>query len=35
MDREADLLHLLFQRSLAVRDQGPGFDGPRSRRKGR
>jgi hypothetical protein len=22
------LLHLLFQRSLELRDQGPGFDGP-------
>ena len=35
MDREAYLLHLLFQRSLAVREEGPGFDGPRSRKKGR
>ncbi len=33
MDREAYLLHLLFQRSLAVREEGPGFDGPRSRKK--
>ncbi len=35
MDRDTYLLHLLFQRSLAVRDQGPGFDGPGKRRKGR
>ena len=35
MDRETYLLHLLFQRSLAVRDNGPGFDGPRGRKKGR
>jgi hypothetical protein len=24
------LLHLLFQRSLELRDKGPGFDGPNS-----
>ena len=35
MDREAYLLPLLFQRSLAVREEGPGFDGPRFRKKGR
>jgi hypothetical protein len=36
MDRDAYLLHLLFQRSLAVREQGPGYDGPtRHRGKGR
>jgi len=34
MDRDAYLLHLIFQRSLAVRDQGPGFDAPKGR-KGR
>jgi hypothetical protein len=35
MDRYTYLLHLLFQRSMAVRDQGPGFDGPGKGRKGR
>jgi hypothetical protein len=35
MDRYTYLLHLLFQRSLAVRDQGPGFDAPGKGRKGR
>lgn len=35
MDRDAYLLHLLFQRSLAVREQGPGFDAPGKGRKGR
>jgi hypothetical protein len=35
MDRFAYLLHLLFQRSLAIRDQGPGFDAPGKGRKGR
>lgn len=35
MDRSAYLLHLLFQRSLAIRDQGPGFDAPGKVRKGR
>ena len=34
MDRDTYLLHLLFQRAMAVRDQGPGFDGPGKRRKG-
>lgn len=32
MDRDVYLLHLLFQRALAVREQGPGFDAPRTRR---
>ncbi len=35
MDREAYLLHLLFQRSLHVREQGAGYDAPRKERKGR
>jgi hypothetical protein len=35
MDRYTYLPHLIFQRSLAVRDQGPGFDAPRGARKGR
>jgi hypothetical protein len=35
MDRDVYLLHLLFQRSLAVRDHGPGFDAPKTARKGR
>lgn len=35
MDRYTYLLHLLFQRSLAIRDQGPGFDAPARGRKGR
>ncbi len=34
MDRLNYLLHVLFQRSLALREQGPGFDVPRGR-KGR
>ena len=29
------LLHLLFQRSLELRDQGPGFDGPGKTRRRR
>ncbi len=28
MDRDAYLLHLLFHRSMAIREQGPGFDAP-------
>jgi hypothetical protein len=35
MDRDTYLLHLLFQRSTAIREQGPGFDAPRKERKGR
>jgi len=35
MDRDTYVLHLLFQRSLAAREQGPGFDAPRGARKGR
>ncbi len=35
MDRDVYLLHLLFQRALAVREQGPAFDAPKSARKGR
>lgn len=35
MDRHAYLLHLLFQRALAIREQGPGFDVPKAERKGR
>ena len=34
MNRYLYVLHLLFQRSLAVRDQGPGFDAPGKGRKG-
>jgi hypothetical protein len=35
MGRYEYLLHVLFLRSLAVRDQGPGFDVPKGARKGR
>jgi hypothetical protein len=35
MGRYEYLLHLLFQRSLAIRDQGAGFDVPGKGRKGR
>jgi hypothetical protein len=35
MDRDAYLLHLLFQRALAVREQGPAFDAPKSVRRGK
>jgi len=35
MDRDAYLLHLLFQRALAVREEGPAFDAPKSVRKGK
>ena len=35
MDRDAYLLHLLFQRALELREKGPGFDGPGKGRKGR
>jgi hypothetical protein len=35
MDRDAYLLHLLFQRSTAIREHGPGFDAPKKERKGR
>ena len=35
MDRDVYLLHLLFQRSLEVRDQGPGFDAPKKGKSGR
>lgn len=32
MDRDAYVLHLLFQRALELREKGPGFDGPRAAR---
>jgi hypothetical protein len=35
MHRDVYVLHLLFQRSLAVREQGPAFDAPRGEKKGR
>jgi len=35
MDRDTYVLHLLFQRSLAVREHGSGFDAPKGARKGR
>lgn len=35
MDRDAYLLHLLFQRSLQVREQGAGFDAPGKARQKR
>jgi len=35
MDRDNYILHLLFQRALAVREQGPAFDAPRSSRRGK
>jgi len=35
MGRYEYLLHLLFQRSLDVRERGPGFDAPGSERKKR
>jgi hypothetical protein len=28
LERHAYLLHLLYQRSLELRDKGPGFDAP-------
>lgn len=33
MDRDQYVAHLLFHRSLEVRDQGPGFDAPGRERK--
>lgn len=33
MGRYEYLLHLLFQRSLELRDKGPGFDAPGAERK--
>jgi hypothetical protein len=33
MERYEYLLHLLFQRSLELREQGPGFDAPGERKK--
>jgi hypothetical protein len=33
MERYEYLLHLLFQRSLELRDKGPGFDAPGAERK--
>jgi hypothetical protein len=35
MDRMGYLVQLLYQRSLEVRDRGPGFDAPQRERKGR
>jgi len=35
MGRYEYLLHLLFQRSLALRERGPGFDGPGARERRR
>jgi hypothetical protein len=35
MDRDVYLLHLLFQRALAVREQGPAFDAPKPGRRGK
>jgi len=35
MGRYEYLLHLLFQRSLALREQPPGFDGPNATTQGR
>ena len=35
MDRDAYVLHLLFHRSLQVREKGAGFDAPEKERKGR
>src|SRR5512133_2203236 len=35
MDRDAYLLHLLFHRSLQVREKGAGFDAPEKERKAR
>ncbi len=33
MNRAEYLLHVLFRRSLEIRDEGPGFDGPGTDRK--
>ena len=33
MERYEYLLHLLFQRSLALRENGPGFDAPGGRKR--
>jgi hypothetical protein len=35
MGRYEYLLHLLFQRALALREQPPGFDGPNATTQGR
>jgi len=35
MERYEYILHLLFQRSLELREQGPGFDAPGGQRKRR
>jgi hypothetical protein len=35
MERYEYLLHLLFQRSLELREKGPGFDGPAAKPKRR
>jgi hypothetical protein len=32
VDRIDYLLHLLYERSIAVREKGPGFDGKRAKR---
>jgi hypothetical protein len=32
MDRAEYLLNILYERSILVRDKGPGFDAKRSRR---
>lgn len=35
LDRDQYVAHLLFERSLAVREKGAGFDAPETERKGR
>jgi hypothetical protein len=35
LDRDQYAAHLLFHRSLEVREKGPGFDAPEKERKGR
>jgi hypothetical protein len=32
VDRVDYVHHLLYERSIAIREKGPGFDAPRSRR---
>lgn len=35
LDRDQYVAHLLFERSLTVREKGAGFDAPEKERKGR
>ncbi len=35
LDMDEYVVHLLYQRSIEVREQGPGFDAPEREKKGR